>query len=291
MAKPIWNIVNEPYPFNYDRKTLTWLLPGIFVLGTLFLFIFQPFNNTWEEHRFPFIVICALHSLTAILCLLPFLLVANFVVQDKSSWTYGKELVLMLTAFAAVGLGNYLLRDFIYLNEYDNWNPKYLFEEVKNAFLIGLIIYPLLLFLNGSRLTAKYKKEGEKLSKGLGEKRSPKQKEITLLNASGTPELRIPEEQLLFIKSEGNYISVHYRDKGIKKKMIRNTLSNMAESFPDFFRPHRSFLVNVHQIHRIGGNSQGYTLHFTDSDLSIPVSRNKKGELTKLRRKSERLDR
>lgn len=289
MDYPLKNIVNEPYPFNYEGRALLWLLPGIFIFGLLFLFIFQPFNNNWEEHRYPFIIICVLHSVTAVLCLLPFFLLANLWVKDKSSWTYGKELLLILFAFAAIGVGNYLIRDFIYASDSNNWALKYLLEEVKNAFLMGLIIYPLFLWLNGSRLSTKHKKEGELLSEGLGGNTLGGQKEIAIYNTSGTLELVLPEEKLLFIKADGNYISIYYQENGIQKKMIRNTLSAVSDSYPAFFRPHRSYLVNVNEIERIGGNSQGYTLHFEDCDLSIPVSRNKKKELIELRENSDLL--
>ena len=68
----IWQFLNRPYPFNYELKRVGWLLISILLFGTLFLYTFQPFSNNWEEHRYPFIVICLVHSLTAILCLFPF---------------------------------------------------------------------------------------------------------------------------------------------------------------------------------------------------------------------------
>ena len=58
--------------------------------------------------------------------------------------------------------------------------------------------------------------------------------------------------------------------------MIRNTLSSISKAHPNFFQPHRSYLININNIARIGGNSQGYTIHYDNCDISIPVSRNKK---------------
>ena len=276
MINTIWLLLKEPYPFNYELKKLLWLLPTIFVAGTLFLFIFQPFNNNWEEHKFPFIVICLIHSLTAMLCLLPFFFLADVLEHDKSKWTVFKEFGLMLFAFLTVGLGNYLIRDLIYTNTYDNWNPQYLIEEIKHAFAIGLIIYPIFILLNHLRLKFKHKTEGQVLSQEIKKNHQEASKEIIISNAGGNPELRLLEHQLLFIKAEGNYINVFYTAEEIEKKMIRNTISSVAQHYPDLFQPHRSYLVNLNNISHIGGNSQGYTLHFEGCDISIPVSRNKK---------------
>ena len=283
MAQSPWEILQEPYPFYYEKRNLIWLVPGIFLFGTLFLFVFKPFNITWEEHRYPFLVICAIHSLVAIVCLLPFLILADLLVKDKNSWTYSKEFLLMLLAVTAVGVGNFLIRDLIYENAYNDWVVRYLFEEVKNAFLIGAIVYPFFLWINGTRLKSKYQKKGERLSSGLGKNTAPGKGVVDFHNSTGGLELSLPEDQLLFVQAEGNYIEVYYRDSTLKKKLIRNTLSSIAERYTTLFKPHRSYLVNISKVSRIGGNSQGYTLHFEDCDLYIPVSRNKKGELLKLR--------
>lgn len=283
MASPIWKILQEPYPFYYEKRNLIWLVPGIFLFGTLFLYIFKPFNITWEEHRYPFLVICVIHSLVAILSLLPFLVLANLFVQDKNAWTYAKEFLLMLSGITMVGVGNFLIRDVIYINSYNDWASVYLFEEVKNAFLVGAVVYPFFLWLNGTRLTSKYQKEGVRLSSGLGKRAVQNEEEIAFYNSMGGLELSLQENQLLFVKSEGNYIDVYYWEDTLKKKLIRNTLSSVSEAYPTLFRPHRSYLVNINKVNRIGGNSQGYTLHFEGCDPCIPVSRNKKGELLKLR--------
>lgn len=289
MKSPIKTFLKSPYPFYYEWSMLRWLLPSIFVVGTLFLFIFQPFHNNWEEHKYPFLVICIIHSVTALLFLFPFFLIANFRLHDKHNWTVIKEITLMLFAFLAVGLGNFLIRDFIYSNENDNWNLGYLMEEIKHAFAIGLVIYPSFIWLNHFRLKLKYETAGKALSEGMKQHAKGTEKELIFYNASGTPELRLFEQQLLFIKAEGNYINVYFKKDKIEKQLIRSTLSSVAKSYPQFFNPHRSYLVNLKTISHIGGNSQGYTLHFEGSAIAIPVSRNKKAELIKLQNEASQV--
>ena len=81
-----------------------------------------------------------------------FFLIADLLLEDKNNWTIRKEFVLMFFAFLTVGLGNYLIRDLIYVNDIDNWNQAYLVEEIKHAFAIGLVIYPLFIWINHLRL-------------------------------------------------------------------------------------------------------------------------------------------
>ncbi len=191
----------------------------------------------------------------------------------------------MPAGFTVGGIGNFLNRDFIYINNGGNWKVQYLIEEVKNAFLIGLIIYPLFIGINSYRLKSKYVKKGAKLSQHIQANTAGNQELIQFENANGNIDLELNFEAFLFVKSEGNYVQVFYRQDGIKKKMIRNTMTAVAKKHPDFFRPHRSYIVNQFLLSKIGGNSQGYTLHFKDVDQVIPESRSKKGELQVIQQK------
>ena len=47
----------------------------------------------------------------------------------------------------------------------------------------------------------------------------------------------------------------------------------VEKDFPQFFRCHKSYLVNLHQVKHISGNAQGHKLHLFYGDELIPVSR------------------
>lgn len=47
---------------------------------------------------------------------------------------------------------------------------------------------------------------------------------------------------------------------------------NLAE-FPEFYRCHRTYIVNLQKVKHISGNAQGYKLHLENIDTLIPVSR------------------
>jgi len=64
--------------------------------------------------------------------------------------------------------------------------------------------------------------------------------------------LQLPHNQLLYIKSFGNYLRLITKDKTYT---ILETLTNMAEQLPSQFqRIHKSYIVNVEKIDRLDGS-------------------------------------
>jgi DNA-binding LytR/AlgR family response regulator len=88
--------------------------------------------------------------------------------------------------------------------------------------------------------------------------------------------------QLIYAESEGNYIAFYLNlDGQVKKKLIRNSISNIEQQLsviPFLFRVHRAFIVNVKRIKSQKGNSLGYRLKLSGTEVEIPVSRQKTNE-------------
>ncbi len=118
----------------------------------------------------------------------------------------------------------------------------------------------------------------------------PKIKTVIDLEISSKPLLvKIPTENkeedfeveadnLLYIQAADNYLEIIFlENQSISKKLIRNTLKSISEivekDFPQFFRCHKSYLINLHQVKHISGNAQGYKLHLFYGEELIPVSR------------------
>jgi DNA-binding LytR/AlgR family response regulator len=82
-------------------------------------------------------------------------------------------------------------------------------------------------------------------------------------------------DELIFVKSEGNYLEIYQYGKKPSPILIRFTLKDLEallNAYPNMIKTHRSYLVNSKYIERITGNAQGYQLHF--SHYVVPVSRN-----------------
>ena len=78
-----------------------------------------------------------------------------------------------------------------------------------------------------------------------------------------------------YIKSDGNYVEIHCGDK---MKVIKETLKNIEAKLDafSFFQVHRSYIVNIRKIERIGGNS------LLVNRMEIPIIKQKKDELLQL---------
>ncbi len=92
-------------------------------------------------------------------------------------------------------------------------------------------------------------------------------------------DLNFYSEQFIYAASDGNYVDFFIEGtNGIIKKTIRNSISNVEEQlfrFPQFFRTHRAFIVNLKRLEKKQGNSLGYDLNLSGIDEKIPVARNK----------------
>jgi DNA-binding LytR/AlgR family response regulator len=85
--------------------------------------------------------------------------------------------------------------------------------------------------------------------------------------------------QLIYAEADGNYIVFHLNiEDQIKKKIIRNSISNIEQqlsAIPFFFRTHRAYIVNLKKVCAQKGNTLGYRLKLSGTDIEIPVSRQK----------------
>lgn len=86
----------------------------------------------------------------------------------------------------------------------------------------------------------------------------------------------LSEDQILYLKSDGNYIEIFYLvDSKIEKQIIRNTLNNVQSNLPleSFYKIHRSHLVNLSYAKSIELNRSNYELSLKYGEIKLPVSR------------------
>jgi len=75
-------------------------------------------------------------------------------------------------------------------------------------------------------------------------------------------EIRIRKEDLRYIKSDGNYVEVHYQDEGqVQRKLLRQKLKNCREQYPrELIQIHRSYLVSPLAIEEVFWHSKQASL-------------------------------
>lgn len=84
--------------------------------------------------------------------------------------------------------------------------------------------------------------------------------------------VKVPFENIDFVKSDGNYLEIHWDGK---KSVLKKTLKSLEEKLPShtFFQIHRSYMVNINKISSIGPT------HLMVNKKSIPISKGKKEAL------------
>ena len=109
---------------------------------------------------------------------------------------------------------------------------------------------------------------------------------LTLTGENISESLELPAGDLLYISAADNYIKVNYLQSGKPvQKVLRSTLKKAEatlDQYPQLFRCHRAYLVNLGAVSHISGNAQGFKLHLCNVEEPIPVSRNLNSEITLL---------
>jgi hypothetical protein len=87
----------------------------------------------------------------------------------------------------------------------------------------------------------------------------------------------VKKENLLYLESAENYVSICYLNKGrISKYLLRDTLKKMEEIFSgtEIVRCHRSYMINFDKVKVIRKEKDGLKLELDiPTDLDIPVSK------------------
>ncbi len=97
----------------------------------------------------------------------------------------------------------------------------------------------------------------------------------------------IASEAVIFIKSEENYVHIHYQDKAKTKKFtLRSSMKALEETLTrhGLVRCHRSYFINPAYIKIIHRNSSGIIVADLKQENfeSIPISRKYHDEITRL---------
>lgn len=270
MKKTIGKYLLHPYPFYYEGKSLKIIISLFFSMTFLFNYSFEPFNVEYSEHKMSFFWISVIHSVTPVFVLIAICLFGKwFKLEHK--WNIEKEVVLIFFFFLMIGFIQFLIRDLVYNNQ-NNWSFHYLYEEIRNTFLVGTLFITILIPYNFNRLHKKHSHTATTLNNDISESLPSNNLIQTSISID---DLEFEIEQLMFAKSEGNYLELFLNNPNKKKALLRSTLKNFERQlteYPNIIKTHRSYLVNSSYIKKIDGNAQGYQLHV--HEYIVPVSRN-----------------
>ncbi len=177
--------------------------------------------------------------------------------KQEKKWFFKNEIFIKLLYFLIGSIIIYFYH-FLFVKTFQKpWTsfPMFVFNYTLPFYLMFV---PLMIFYRN--LKGKLYKEGENKIKLIGTNKSEK--------------INLKQNNILFAKSENNYVFVYYLDDELVKKiMLRNTLSKIKEQAPFLIKSHRSYLINPSKIDSLKGNSQNANLNLISFDEKIPVSK------------------
>lgn len=275
-------LFNSPHPFIFNAYSM--VIPSIITF--LMVVILAPFHFK-EFELMNRIGIGFLTSITVAIVIFSSVKILQKVfpkIMAEDNWTVGKEFTLILFVVAILSI---LISIFLWFI-----NPNYQSFEgllLKTSFItLGISIFPVLVLIlfEQFRYHKKQLQKVEKLNKSLHQKNTLRIKEIIsekeidlpllIKSEKGQIELKILPQELIYVKSEGNYLEVYYNHTNyINKQLIRNTLKNIEKILPNhiFLRCHNRFIINGYHILKVEGNARNLMLHLKNVSEPIPVSR------------------
>jgi len=280
--KNIKEFLSKSYPRNFLlRNPVTGgLVLALFMMG--FTAIYRPLGSH-ASLGLSYLETMTLYALIAgfSIILVIYLLRQIPYFAEKSTWNLKKELLAVFLTLFGLGIAIYLAA-FIIEPPADRWNFSTFFDSVKNAFLVGILPFTFFSAVNIPYLQTHFV-EMEQPAKSTDQTLQPVETRIHISSKLKKESLSFFPSQLLYVESDGNYVHFHLSENGQPRKVtIRNSISNIEaqlSGYPEFFRTHRAFIVNLKKIEQRLGNASGYRLKLSDTEMEIPVSRQKAKEL------------
>lgn len=279
------HFLSKPFPplSSKRQRFISAVLFGAFVF--VFLQVFKPFGIS--EIRGQVWMVTLGYGLITFLAIIIVqfwfvMLFPNFYNEDH--WTIGKDILHTLLIVVLVAAGNIFFTaslGFMPLS----WPSFLLFL----GFTIAVGIFPVTIqaFIRMSVVQRRNLKKSIEMTDELHH-RPPLQHsspEITLTDEDGRSALMVNPEDILALESADNYVEVYYLSEGkLKSALVRNALKNYEDQLSenaDFFRCHRSFIINLRNVQKVEGNARGYHLLLHEDMKAVPVARRRVEEFLK----------
>ncbi len=264
--------LKKPYPFNDDLKQNTKLIFGISLILFLLFFLFQPFDLKALNIQEKYSLIGGLIVVTFLGLSINLLIIPAFLSNTNlfKNWTVFMEILWNIWIIFTIATGY-----FIYFQLIGSFS--FSFYILINVLILSAIPVGILIPYNRNRLLKQHLQSALELNRYLKKKAQLLPKLIHFKSDYDKDDLSVDANELLYIASANNYIEVFMQNKnGILSRLVRCTLKHAeeaCENYPFIFKCHRTFIINIHQIRRLEGNSQGYMLYVGEDQHTITVSR------------------
>ncbi len=279
--------LTEPFPYYLedDRKNLG-LITGIALFVIVFLLIYRPFGQHLPELTFPQVLIFS--GITFLVLTINIIGFPRWFPElfEPMKWNLGKYFLFKIWHLFLIGIASTVV-DVYFICPQNSFFENLIHANTQVA-LTGIIpITVMTLFLKNRVLAENLQnaiqanRELEKISR-LKKKAETLRTETFTIYSDTSESLSLQLKNLLFVAANDNYSTVVWsEDSRTEKKLLRINLKNLEAQLDNSFalRCHRSYLVNIHAIESLTGNTNGYKIKLRDCEETIPVSRPKGKEL------------
>jgi hypothetical protein len=263
----------KPIPsYQNEKQNIVRLILFTSLFALVFINMYSPFgSDKWFNiTRLQFFTYSSLIILTGVL-----VVVISRVIMYKVSKRYSiilwQYLVWIFAEVLSMSLSYAVFEKFIL-------KDARLFEDLvktssRNTALVLLLPYSVLWLYFSWR---DKKEQIERLADGQSLPANSRNM-IAFYDEKGILKLSVKKENLLYLESAENYVSICYINKDkVSKYLLRDTLKKIEESFSgtEIIRCHRSYMVNFEKVKVIRRDRDGLKLGFDDPLVTdIPVSK------------------
>lgn len=273
------------YPFEQSPAEKRNTIFTMAVVGSLLLFVLQPYGYRIADQVQHFLALFLIGVLSAAINYfsLPELFPRLF---DEKKWSVIRAFLFLAFNFLTIGLWSHLYGVlFIKQNIFLMASGPELLESLVKIMVIGLTAAAFFILFRYNIMARRHLQISQELNlnrpgtiEGGVTDQSP---ELTLLLEGRA--VRVHRHTLTHVSAEGNYIALHlkHEDKATST-LYRATLKEIEEqleTYAEFFRCHRSFIINLNAIESTQGNSQGLFVRIDEEGRRVPVARPRIKEL------------
>jgi hypothetical protein len=259
-------------PYLVEKRNIVRLILFTSFFALVFINIYAPFGaDKWfYVTKFKFLAYSSLVILTGVLVVVISRIIMYFVCRRQmiNIWQYlawiGGEILSMAMFYAL--FEKVILKD-----------ARIFFDLVKisaqHTALVLLLPYSVLWLYFSWR----EKKEQIERMAGMQVFSDNTRDMIPFYDDKSTLKFSVKKENLLYLESTENYITICYLNKDkVSKYLLRDTMKKMEENFAgsEIIRCHRSYMVNFEKVRVIRKDKDGLKLEFDNpSVIDIPVSK------------------
>jgi len=268
-----WKVIFREIPeYLKDKSTLITQVMFVSIFALVFINIYAPFNaSTWTnlgrlEFFFYSSVMILIGMLGIVVSKLIFFLIMRRI--RMSYLIFGLWHLAEIVLMAAI----YLVVDLVLLE-----SGMELVDRFMTLLFITLMVLAIPYSISWLYLSMKDKRTKlEELTNNTSLEFKEK-KMITFRDESEKLRFSIKSEDILFVESTDNYVTVHILEKGkVKKIMLRNTMKRLEKELEGtlIHRCHRSYMVNFENIKQVKLISTNLYIYMdSPEEIRIPVSK------------------